>query len=46
MSEDELRAQLAHENAHEYVHDEYERAKAEGRSSRLQDLDPHDMLLR
>ena len=39
MSEDELRAVVAHETAHEYVHFEYERAMAEGRSDRLQDLE-------
>ena len=39
MSEDELRAVVAHETAHEYVHAEYERATAEGRSGRLQDLE-------
>lgn len=39
MSEDELRALVAHETAHEYVHAEYERATAEGRSGRLQDLE-------
>ncbi len=30
---------MAHETAHEYVHAEYERATAEGRSGRLQDLE-------
>ena len=39
MTEDELRALVAHETAHEYVHAEYERATAEGRSGRLQDLE-------
>ena len=39
LSEDELRALVAHETAHEYVHAEYERATAEGRSGRLQDLE-------
>jgi hypothetical protein len=39
LSEDELRAVVAHEAAHEYVHAEYERAAAEGRSGRLQDLE-------
>jgi Peptidase family M48 len=39
MSEDELRAVVAHEAAHEYVHFEYERATAEGRRERLQDLE-------
>jgi hypothetical protein len=39
VSEDELRALVAHETAHEYVHAEYERATAEGRSGRLQDLE-------
>ena len=37
MSEDELRAVVAHETAHEYVHAEYERST--GRSGRLQDLE-------
>jgi Peptidase family M48 len=39
MTEDELRALVAHETGHEYVHAEYERATAEGRSGRLQDLE-------
>lgn len=39
MSEDELRALVAHETAHEYIDAEYERAMAEGRSGRLQDLE-------
>jgi hypothetical protein len=39
LSEDELRATLAHETAHEYVQDEYKRALAEDRRSRLQDLE-------
>jgi Peptidase family M48 len=39
MSEDELRALVAHETAHEYVHAEYEHAMAEGRTGRLQDLE-------
>ena len=39
LSGDELRALAAHETAHEYVHAEYERATAEGRSGRLQDLE-------
>ena len=39
MSDDELRALVAHETAHEYVHAEYERASAEGRNGRLQDLE-------
>jgi hypothetical protein len=39
LSEDELRGALAHETAHEYVQDEYMRALAEDRRSRLQDLE-------
>jgi Peptidase family M48 len=39
LSEDELRGALAHETAHEYVNDEYKRARAEDRRSRLQDLE-------
>jgi hypothetical protein len=39
LSDDELRAVVAHETAHEYVHAEYERATAEGRNGRLQDLE-------
>ena len=39
MSADELRGALAHETAHEYVQDEYKRALAEDRRSRLQDLE-------
>jgi hypothetical protein len=39
MSEAELRALVAHETAHEYVHAEYERATAEGHSGRLQELE-------
>jgi Peptidase family M48 len=39
VSEDELRAVVAHETAHEYVHAEYERATAAGRRGRLQDLE-------
>ena len=39
LSEDELRGALAHEAAHEYVQDEYKRALAEDRRSRLQDLE-------
>jgi predicted Zn-dependent protease len=39
MSEDELRAVVAHETGHEYIHAEYERATAEGHSGRLQDLE-------
>ena len=39
MTEDELRALVAHETGHEYVHAEYERATAEGRNGRLQDLE-------
>ena len=39
MSADELRGTLAHETAHEYVQDEYKRALAEDRRSRLQDLE-------
>ena len=39
LSEKELRAALAHETAHEYVHDEYARATAEDRRSRVQDLE-------
>jgi Peptidase family M48 len=39
LSEDELRAVVAHETAHEYVHAEFERAMAEGRRGRLQDLE-------
>ena len=39
MSADELRGVLAHETAHEYVQDEYKRALAEDRRSRLQDLE-------
>jgi len=39
MTEDELRALVAHETGHEYVHAEYERATAEGNSGRLQDLE-------
>jgi Peptidase family M48 len=39
LTEDELRALVAHETGHEYVHAEYERATAEGRSGRLQDLE-------
>jgi Peptidase family M48 len=39
MSENELRAVVAHETGHEYVHAEWERATAEGRTGRLQDLE-------
>ena len=39
LTEDELRAVVAHETGHEYVHAEYQRAIAEGRSGRLQDLE-------
>jgi Peptidase family M48 len=39
MSDGELRALVAHEAGHEYVHAEYERARAEGRGGRLQDLE-------
>ena len=39
MSADELRGVLAHETAHEYVEDQYKRALAEDRRSRLQDLE-------
>jgi hypothetical protein len=39
MTEDELRAVVAHETGHEYVDTEYERARAEGRIGRLQDLE-------
>ena len=39
VSENELRALVAHETAHEYVHAEYERAMAAGRSGDLQDLE-------
>jgi hypothetical protein len=39
MSEGELRAVVAHEAAHEYVHAEYERAMAGGRRGRLQELE-------
>ena len=39
MSKDELQAMWPTKHAHEYVHAEYERAKAEGRSGRLQDLE-------
>jgi hypothetical protein len=39
MSADELRGALAHEAAHEYVQEEYKRAQAEDRRSRLQDLE-------
>ena len=39
MTEDQLRALVAHEAAHEYVHAEYERATAEGRTGSLQDLE-------
>jgi hypothetical protein len=39
MSEDELRALVAHETAHEYIDAEYERAMADGHSGRLQDLE-------
>ncbi len=39
VSEDQLRAVVAHEAAHEYVHAEYERATAAGRRDQLQDLE-------
>jgi hypothetical protein len=39
LSEGELRALVAHETGHEYVHDEYERASAKGLSRRLQALE-------
>ena len=39
MSADELRGALAHEAAHEYVQEEYQRAQAEDRRRRLQDLE-------
>lgn len=39
LSEAELRAIVAHETAHEYVHAEFERATAEGRDGRLHDLE-------
>jgi hypothetical protein len=39
LTDDELRAMVAHETGHEYVHAEYERAAAEGRSASLQDLE-------
>jgi len=39
MSEDELRAALSHETAHEYVHGDYERARIDTRRGRLQDLE-------
>jgi hypothetical protein len=39
MTEDELRALVAHETGHEYVHAQYERATAQGRRGRLQDLE-------
>lgn len=39
LSEVELRALVAHETAHEFVHAEYEHAIAKGRSGRLQDLE-------
>jgi Peptidase family M48 len=39
LTEDELRAVVAHETGHEYIHAEYERATAKGSSGRLQDLE-------
>jgi hypothetical protein len=39
LSEFELRAVVAHEAAHEYVHAEFERAMAGGRTGRLQELE-------
>jgi Peptidase family M48 len=39
VSDHELRALVAHETGHEYVHAEYERAMAAGNSGRLQDLE-------
>jgi hypothetical protein len=39
VSENELRAVVAHEVAHEYVHAEYTRATAAGRRDQLQDLE-------
>ena len=39
MTEDELRAVVAHETGHEYVAAQYQRATAEGRTGRLQDLE-------
>ena len=38
-SEEELRAAVSHETAHEYVHTDYERARIDARRSRLQDLE-------
>jgi hypothetical protein len=38
-SEEELRAAVSHEAAHEYVHADYERARIDARRSRLQDLE-------
>lgn len=39
LSDDELRALVAHETGHEYVWTEYERARADGDHKRLQDLE-------
>ena len=39
LTEEELRALVAHETGHEYVHAEYERATAAGRNGRLQELE-------
>lgn len=39
LTEEELRAVVAHETGHEYVHAEYGRTMAAGRSERLQELE-------